>query len=111
MEDGAVTLGTLQLVGMVVGLLFTGGATLISALAWMERRSNERSRLLHDRIDEVRRECMRRDEMERILTGIQRDFDEIGVMMRDGFSGVTSRIDMLMAEGRGRAHRATGDHG
>ena len=102
-EVDVVTLGTLQLIGTVVGLLFTGAGMLIAGLMWVERRSTQRAVALHDRgdalhmkIERVREECMRRDEMERILRGVQGDFDKISTGMREGFSGLTTRIDAMM---------------
>lgn len=103
-----VTLGTLQLVGTVVGLLFTGAGMLIAGLMWVERRSTHRSEILHQKIERVRDECMRRDEMERILGGVQRDFDKIALGMREGFASVTARIDAMMASGGRSAGRSDG---
>ncbi|WPZ36713.1 hypothetical protein T8K17_11260 [Thalassobaculum sp. OXR-137] len=96
MDVDVVTLGTLQLVGTVIALLFTGSGMLIAGLMWVEKRSTHRSEVLHQRIERVREECMRRDEMERILRGVQGDFDKISTGMREGFSGLTTRIDAMM---------------
>jgi hypothetical protein len=103
----------------VAGLVLGGLTALSGVYVYLDRKRTTGDAVLHEkveqlrgdvgrlerhiegRIDSVRAECARRDELDRLVQRLDGELASIRTDMHAGFASVTSRIDLLMTNPHG----------